>query len=62
MKYSASHIIRLHSEAAIRFERLGRALDVGHKRGSDTVSMSGIDVRMAVDDFKTILSEIRKLK
>lgn len=62
MSYYAKHIIRLQTEAASRFERLSHALDVGGRRGEDAVAMSGIDVRLAVDDFKNILSEIRKLK
>lgn len=61
-KYYARHLKRLASEADTRFKELIRALDTHGARGLDIVQPDGVRVRLAVDDFKTILTEIRKLK
>ena len=61
-KYYAKHLHRLRHEAQTRFDELLRALDTGGKRGTDTLMVDGMQIRLAVDDFKVILTEIRKLK
>ena len=63
MRYHYSHIRNLASEARSRFDNLLHALqmcDSGY--GKDEIYIDGMTVRLAVDDFKTILAEIRKLK
>jgi hypothetical protein len=65
MKYYAASVGRLKEEARARFERLMAALTCGSSfmfRGHEVTNVNGTDVRLAVDDFKTILAEIRKLK
>jgi hypothetical protein len=61
-RYYARHLRRLSSEASDRFQKLMRVLSTHEKVGDDAVEIDGIHVRLAVDDFKTILTEIRKLK
>lgn len=61
-KYYAKHLHRLRDQAQTRFDELLRALDTGGNRGPDTVLVDGMEIRLAVDDFKVILTEIRKLK
>ena len=61
-KYYANHLYRLRHQAQTRFDELLRALDPGDNRGTDTVMVDGVKIRLAVDDFKVILTEIRKLK
>lgn len=60
MTYTARHIRKLQSKAGACFEQLQRAFPA--PSGDDTVSINGAEVRMAVDDFKVILDEIRRLK
>jgi len=60
--YYAKHLHRLRHQAQTRFDELLRALDAGDNRGTDTVTVDGMQIRLAVDDFKVILTEIRKLK
>lgn len=60
MIYNANHIRKLRSETTTRFEALQRILHVPHN--DKTVLMNARDVRLAVDDFKNILTEIRRLK
>ena len=61
-RYYAKHLRRLANEADIRFRELMRALDTGRLDNDSTVQVDGTRVRLAVDDFKTILTEIRRLK
>lgn len=61
-RYYARHLRRLANEADIRFRKLMQALDTGRLDNDSTVQMDGIQIRLAVDDFKTILTEIRRLK
>ena len=62
MRYKANHIRRLRDEATARYEAIVRALGVSSFCGSDTIVVDGSETRMAVDDFKSVLSEIRRLK
>lgn len=61
-RYSAKHLHRLKHQAQTRFDELLRALDTGDNRGTYIVQVDGMQIRLAVDDFKVILTEIRKLK
>jgi len=64
-RYNVSHIKELTEQAHARFGRLLNALqseEVLVYRGKDTMMVCTSDIRIAVDDFKTILSEIRRLK
>lgn len=61
-RHYASHLQRLASEADDRFRRLMQVLDTGRCRGTDIVVTDGCAARLAADDFKTILAEIRRLK
>ena len=61
-KYYAKHLNCLRYQAQTRFDELLRALDTGGNRGTDTVAVDGMQIRLAVDDFRAILTEIRKLK
>jgi len=61
-RYYARHLRRLSSEADTRFRKLMQTLSTHGKIGADTVEIDGIHIRLAVDNFKTILTEIRKLK
>lgn len=61
-RYYARHLRRLAGETDTRFKELMRALDTFGLSGDSTVQPDGVRVRLAVDDFKTILTEIRKLK
>lgn len=61
-RYYARHLRRLADEADARFRELLRALDTGRADYDDPVQVDGIRVRLAVDDFRVILTEIRKLK
>lgn len=60
MKYQAKHIHKLQAEAVDRFERLQHALP--YPIDNKLVTVNGRDIRLAVDDFKSILAEIRRLK
>ncbi len=62
MKYYAKHLRRLANEANTRFGELMRALDVRGKDNDTAIQVDGTRIRLAVDDFKTILTEIRRLK
>ena len=61
-KYYANHLYRLRHQAQTRCDELMRATDPGVSRGTETVMVDGVEIRLAVDDFKVILTEIRKLK
>lgn len=61
-RYYARHLRRLANEADTRFRELMRALDTHGAEGDSIIQPDGIQVRLAVDDFKTILTEIRRLK
>jgi len=61
-RYYAWHVLKLRTEAHRRFDELMRVLELGDKRGDDLLTFDGMRVRLAVDDFKNILTEIRKLK
>jgi hypothetical protein len=62
--YTKAHGERLTGEARERFERLIAALasTVVTIRGTECVKLNGSKIRVAVDDFNTILKEIRTLK
>lgn len=60
MKYQAKHILMLRSETIVRLDNLLDVLRVSP--GNDMVMIQAADIRMAVDDFKVILTEIRRLK
>lgn len=64
--YNSDYLRRLQSEAQSRFDILIKTLQPDGNRYTPTtvrnISISGIDVRLAVEDFKAILTEIRKLK
>lgn len=62
MRYNANHIRRLRDEAQARCNRLLDALNVPETYDSDFILVDGCEIRMAVDDFKSVLSEIRRLK
>ena len=61
-KYYAYHLRRLAGEADTRFKELMRTLDTHGVDRDTTVQVDGTQIRLAVDDFKTILTEIRRLK
>lgn len=61
-RYYARHLRRLANEADTRFKELMRALDTHGADDDSTLQPDGVRVRLAVDDFKSILAEIRKLK
>ncbi|GAJ02833.1 unnamed protein product [marine sediment metagenome] len=61
-RYYAHHLMRLTDEADSRFHELLSALDTKQLRGNDVVHIDSVRIRLAVDDFKTILTEIRRLK
>lgn len=61
-RYYAKHLRRLAGEADTRFRELMRALDTHGANGDTIVQPDSVRVRLAVDDFKTILAEIRRLK
>jgi hypothetical protein len=62
MKYMAYYLRRLLAELETRHSELARAISPRGERGEEGVEISGLDVRLAVDGLKPILSEIRKLK
>lgn len=62
MRYKANHIRRLHDEVIARQLHLLSVLNVPITYSGDFISIDGSEVRMAVDDFKCVLSEIRRLK
>jgi hypothetical protein len=63
MRHHTGHVRRLGEEAHARFKRLVDVFPAcGPGCAPDTVMVNGSKVRIAVDDFKTILAEIRRLK
>ena len=62
MLYNAGHVRKLGEEAHARFKRLCDVIPVCGPGSADKVTINGADVRMAVDDFKSVLAEIRRLK
>ena len=63
--YFTSHIDKLKGEASERFARIMGALNPHStvtRDGRQAANFNGSDIRLAVDDFKTILAEIRKIK
>ena len=63
--YFTSHINKLKGEASERFARLMDSLkphSTVSRNGKEAANFNGSDIRVAVDDFKTILAEIRKIK
>lgn len=60
-RYHADHLRRLLDEADNRFRELLRALDTWDDDNT-FVTIDGVRIRLAVDDFKVILAEIRRLK
>jgi len=65
MRYRRYHITNLVNELSARYSRLLDQVDPGPRgmsRPDDLVEVDGARIRMAVDDFKVILAELRKLK
>lgn len=62
MRYKVSHIVRLRDEVSVRYNVLLRALATPSAFRCNNVVIDGSKIRMAVDDFKSVLSEIRRLK
>ena len=62
MRYKANHIRRLHSEAQAHCNNLLDALNVPVTYDADFISIDPCETRMAVNDFRSILSEIWRLK
>jgi len=62
MKHRANHVRRLRNEAQVRCNRLLDALNVPPAWSGDWIEIDPSRTRMAVDDFKSVLSEIRRLK
>lgn len=60
--YYAFHLRRLADEADGRFRELMRVLDTRQAEGESLMQVDSVRVRLAVDDFKVILAEIRRLK
>jgi len=61
MRYRTSHIQRLRSELARRLERLMDSLP-RHNMHNELVEVDAVSIRLAVDDFKSILTETRRLR
>jgi len=61
MRYKTSHIRRLRRELARRLEILMDSLP-RYDVSADSVEVDAVAVRLAVDDFKSILTETRRLK
>ena len=63
-EYREDHVMRLRRELGQRVERLSGALKgpEGIIRGVKCVRIDPVEIRLAVDDFKVILAEIRRLK
>ena len=62
--YNPTGIQRLKNETQERFHNLMNAL-IGTEainRGSKVLTFDASKIRLAVDDFTTVLKEIRKLK
>ena len=62
--YYKTHIDQLRQETEDRFSRLLLALHGTQLilNGKECINLDGPMIRIAVDDFKTILVEIRRLK
>jgi predicted transcriptional regulator YheO len=65
MRYKKDHTDRLHAECCERFHKL---MDVFQRQPSERVqgimclNVNGSELRLAVDDFKNVLAEIRRMK
>ncbi len=66
MIYKQQYIRRLANALAIRYEELQRALQApsrGFAVYEDAdIKIDAMDIRLAVEDFKTIFSEVKRLK
>lgn len=62
MVYYRDHLKNLTHQSERRYAALIDALYPGPGDASDKIAIDGPAIRMAVDDFKTILTEIRRLK
>ena len=60
-RYRVSHVVGLREELYSRFDRLVDAFPVC-RRGQENCTVDGSKMRLAVDDFKAILAELRRLK
>ncbi len=61
--YWSDHLMKLHSELVSRYSNLELLLQVDRRRLTNVkIPVNGTNIRLAVDDFKSILAEIRKLK
>ena len=62
-RYYNIHLQHLYTELQERYDRLTAALPATNNRSYfGTLVPDGVKVRVAVDDFKAILTEIRRLK
>ena len=63
-KYLRTYVLQLKQETHNRFRQLIESLEgkVERFKGAECLNLNGSKIRIAVDDFKTILSEIRRLK
>jgi hypothetical protein len=61
MAYTTNHVVGLREELHSRFDRLIDAFPVLKYR-QDVCTVDGSKMRLAVDDFKAILAEVRRLK
>ena len=63
MRYTHGHVKKLNHELRKRLDLLQQAIPCNAlKRDDDIVEIDGMAVRLAVDDFKAILAETRRLK
>jgi hypothetical protein len=60
--YYVKYVRRVSDELSRRFNTLAIAIDIGRATDDEKFQVDGFKVRMAVDDLKIILAEIRKLK
>lgn len=62
MKYRSNHLRRLYDETRTRCINLLATLRVPTTYEHDFTTVDSDQIRVAVDDFESVLSEIRRLK
>lgn len=62
MRYKVSHIVQLREEVSVRCTALLRTLETPSIFGGGDIAVDASRVRIVVDDFKSVLTEIRRLK
>lgn len=65
MRYYSTYLRKLHLELADRYAKLVDSLTPTNQSGQGAMETGILDtvrVRLAIDDFKTILSEIKRIK